>query len=78
MIPDGAVICPAYLTRSMTAGHDEIRAADRLITCRARGRIEEDGLISIEISPIEIIAHLAPCQLIRRKSAGTSAVPMLS
>lgn len=48
----------------MTAGHDEIRAADRLITCRARGRIEEDGLISIEISPIEIIAHLAPCQLI--------------
>jgi hypothetical protein len=29
---DGAVICPACWRGSLTAGHDEIRDADRLIT----------------------------------------------
>lgn len=74
---DGAVICPACLTRSMTACQDEIRDADRLIPLSRSSRIVEDDLISIEISPIGIIAHLAPCHLIRRQSAGTSSVPML-
>jgi hypothetical protein len=75
---DGAVISPAFLTRSMTAGHDEIRDADRLITLPHSRAHEEDGVISIEISPIGVITHLVPCHLIRRQSAETSSVSMLS
>ncbi|WP_307951234.1 hypothetical protein, partial [Sinorhizobium medicae] len=42
----------------MTACQDEIRDADRLIPLSRSSRIVEDDLISIEISPIGIIAHL--------------------
>jgi len=53
----------------MNACQDEIRDADRLIPLSRSSRIVEDDLISIEILPIGIIAHLAPCHLIRRQTA---------
>lgn len=60
--------------RSSTADHDDIRDADRLITFTHSKRIASDGLIGIEISPLGFITHLAPCRLIRRRTAGTSPV----
>ena len=52
---DGAVICPACWRGPWTAGHDEIRDADRLFTFSRSRRSESDGLIGVEDLRLRVI-----------------------